>query len=262
MDQLEQLEQLRAHLDMCDGIILDALRMRNKITEDITEYKQSHHMQIVQPEQEEKKKSFLEARMKGERHQAEIMHVFDAILLNSKKIQTRTLFDYNLVLIGFMGTGKTTISNVLKQVFAMDVIEMDQMIAQREGMSISEIFETYGEQYFRDAETNLLIELQTQKNVVISCGGGTPLREVNVAEMKKNGKVILLTAKPETIFARVKNSHDRPVIENNKNIPFITQLMEQRRPKYEAAADIIIHTDGKSAFEICEEIIARAINRS
>ena len=114
--------------------------------------------------------------------------------------QSKALFDFNLVLIGFMGTGKTTISNTLQHIFAMDVIEMDQMIEEREGMSISEIFETYGEQYFRDAETNLLIEMQERKNVVISCGGGTPLREVNVAEMKKNGKVILLTAEPETIF--------------------------------------------------------------
>lgn len=256
---MEQLERLRAHLDMCDGIILDALRMRNQITEDITEYKRSHDMRIVQPEQEEKKRSFLGSRMKGERHQEEILSVFDAILLSSKKIQTRALFEYNLVLIGFMGAGKTTISNTLKHIFAMDVIEMDQIIAEREGMSISEIFETYGEQYFRDAETNLLIELQNRKNVVISCGGGTPLREANVAEMKKNGKVILLTADPETILERVKDSHDRPVIENNKNIPFITELMEQRRPKYEAAADIIIHTDGKNEYEICEEIIMRAL---
>ena len=66
---------------------------------------------------------------------------------------TRALFDYNLVLIGFMGTGKTTISNTLKHIFSMDVIEMDQIIVQREGMSISEIFEKYGEPSFRDAET-------------------------------------------------------------------------------------------------------------
>ena len=257
---MEQLEELRARLDMCDGIILDALRMRNKITEDIAEYKRSHNMQIVQLEQEEKKKCFLQNRMKGNGHQKEILNVFDAILLNSKKIQTKALFDYNFVLTGFMGAGKTTISNALKHIFAIDVIEMDQIIAEREGMSISEIFETYGEQYFRDAETNLLIELQSRKNIVLSCGGGTPLREVNVSEMKKIGKVILLTAKPETIFERVKDCHDRPVLENNKNIPFIAELMEQRRPKYEAAADIIISTDGKNEYEICEEIIAKVLN--
>lgn len=166
-------------------------------------------------------------------------------------------FDYNLVLIGFMGTGKTTISGTLKEMFGMDVIDMDQVIAEREGMSISEIFATHGEPYFRDAETNLLIELQSRKNVVISCGGGTALREANVAEMKKNGRVILLTAEPETILERVKDSHDRPLIENNKNVEFIAGLMEQRRPKYEAAADIVVHTDHKDARAICEEIAAR-----
>lgn len=101
---------------------------------------------------------------------------------------------------------------------------MDQIIAEREGMSIPDIFEVHGEQYFRDLETNLLIEMQARKNVVISCGGGTPLRECNVVEMKKNGRVVLLTASPETIFDRVKDSHDRPVIENNKNVPFIADL--------------------------------------
>ena len=141
----------------------------------------------------------------------------------------------------------------------MEVIEMDQIIAKREGMSISDIFEVHGEQYFRDLETNLLIEMQSRKNVVISCGGGTPLRECNVVEMKKNGRVVLLTASPETIFDRVKDSHDRPVIENNKNVPFIADLMEKRRAKYEAAADIIINTDGKSLIEVCEELVQQLL---
>lgn len=84
------------------------------------------------------------------------------------------------------------------------------------------------------------------------------MREVNVKEMKKNGKVILLTAKPETIMERVKDSHDRPLLENNKTVEHISSLMELRREKYEAAADIIIETDHKSTVEICEEIITRA----
>lgn len=117
----------------------------------------------------------------------------------------------------------------MKNSFAMEVIEMDQIIAEREGMTISDIFEVYGEQYFRNLETNLLIEMQSKTNVVISCGGGTPMRECNVVEMKKNGRVVLLTAKPETILDRVKDSHDRPLIENNKTVPFIADLMEKRR---------------------------------
>ena len=252
---MNQLEVLRESLGQCDEIILDALLMRNRIVEDIMVYKEANNVPILQPEQEAKQKEWLERRMQEKRHKNEVADVFESITRNSKKIQARKLFNYNIVLIGFMGAGKSTISDYLKTVFAMDIIEMDQIIAKRAGMSISDIFETYGEQYFRDCETNLLIEMQSRTNVVISCGGGTPMRECNVVEMKKNGRVVLLTAKPETILDRVKDSHDRPLIENNKTVPFIADLMSKRREKYEAAADIIIETDGKSELEICEELI-------
>ena len=254
---MNQLEILRESLGQCDEIILDALLMRNRIVEDIMAYKEANDIPILQPEQEAKQKEWLERRMADRRHKAEVEDVFDSITQNSKKIQARKLFNYNIVLIGFMGAGQSTISEFLKTAFAMDVIEMDQIIAEREGMSISDIFEVYGEQYFRDLETNLLIEMQSRTNVVISCGGGTPMRECNVAEMKKNGRVVLLTAKPETILDRVKDSHDRPLIENNKTVSFIAELMEKRREKYEAAADIVIETDGKDELQICEELIHR-----
>lgn len=166
-------------------------------------------------------------------------------------------FDYNIVLIGFMGTGKSTVSSYLKKKFGMEVVEMDQIISEKQGMNISDIFKTYGEEYFRDLETDLLIEMQSRKNVVISCGGGVPMRERNVVEMKKNGKVVLLTAKPETILERVKNDHRRPLLEGNKNVEFIAELMEKRREKYEAAADIMIETDGKTKQEICKELMQR-----
>lgn len=256
---MNQLEILRESLGQCDEIILDALLMRNRIVEEIMAYKEANNLQILQPEQEAKQKEWLHRRLEEKRHQAEVEAVFDSIIKNSKKIQARKLFDYNIVLIGFMGAGKSTISSYLRDMFAMDVVEMDQVIAEKEGMSISDIFEMYGEEYFRDAETNLLIEMQSQTNVVISCGGGVPMRERNVVEMKKNGKVVLLTAKPETILDRVKDNHDRPLLENNKNVPFIADLMGKRREKYEAAADIIIETDGKSKLEICEEMIQKLL---
>ena len=277
---MNQLEVLRESLGQCDEIILDALLMRNRIVEDIMVYKEANNVPILQPEQEAKQKEWLERRMQEKRHKNEVADVFESITRNSKKIQARKLFNYNIVLIGFMrGTGKTTCAKIFAKAVncldttspdpcgkceickgidsgsIMDIIEMDQIIAERAGMSISDIFETYGEQYFRDCETNLLIEMQSRTNVVISCGGGTPMRECNVAEMKKNGRVVLLTAKPETILDRVKDSHDRPLIENNKTVPFIADLMSKRREKYEAAADIIIETDGKSELEICEELI-------
>ena len=163
-------------------------------------------------------------------------------------------FEYNIFLIGFMGCGKSTVSATLQELYATEVIEMDEEIVKREGMSIPDIFRLKGESYFREVETNLLIEMQNRTNVVVSCGGGVPMRECNVIEMKKNGKVVLLTAKPETIYERVKDNHDRPLLENNKSVSYIAELMEKRREKYEAAADIIIETDGKTAMEICKEL--------
>ena len=252
---MNQLEVLRESLGQCNEIILDALLMRNRIVEDIMAYKEANDLPILQPEQEARQKEWLERRMEGRRHKNEVSAVFEEITRNSKMIQARKLFDYNIVLIGFMGAGKSTISDFLKTVFAMEIVEMDQIIAERQGMSISDIFETYGEEYFRDLETNLLIEMQSRTNVVISCGGGVPMRERNVVEMKKNGRVVLLTAKPETILERVKDNHDRPLLEGNKTVPYIAQLMEKRREKYEAAADIVIETDGKSELQICEELV-------
>ena len=238
---MNQLEVLRESLGQCDEIILDALLMRNRIVEDIMVYKEANDLPVLQPEQEAKQKGWLEARMEGRRHKKEVNDVFASITQNSKRIQSRNLFNYNIFLIGFMGAGKSTISDYLKNVLAMDVVEMDQCIVERQGMSISDIFETYGEEYFRELETNLLIEMQ----------------ERNVTEMKKNGRVVLLTAKPETILERVKDNHDRPLLENNKNVSFIADLLEKRRAKYEAAADIVVETDGKSELEICEELIHR-----
>ncbi len=165
----------------------------------------------------------------------------------------------NIVLIGFMGTGKSAIANCLSKMLPMETVEMDEVIAERARMSISDIFAVYGEEYFRNLETNLLVELQEKSNVIISCGGGTPLRDNNVAEMKKNGRVVLLTAKPETIYERIRNSHDRPLLENNKNISFISKLLEERKAKYEAAADVVIETDDKNKLQISEEIVGKLL---
>ena len=256
---MNELERLKNEIRQCDAAILEALLERNKGIEEITLYKKEHGLPFFQREQEMGIQKWLKSEAMGKPHKQEVEDVFFSIYKGAKKIQAEKLLDQNIFLIGFMGCGKSTVADFLNRELSMEVIEMDQIIAKREGMSISDIFEVHGEQYFRDLETNLLIEMQSRKNVVISCGGGTPLRECNVVEMKKNGRVVLLTASPETIFDRVKDSHDRPVIENNKNVPFIADLMEKRRAKYEAAADIVINTDGKSIIEVCEELVQKLL---
>ena len=246
---MNDLELYREELANCDAKITEALKERYAIIEKIMAYK----------EQEEKQKKRLMFSLHNDKHRDEIYDVFERIQRNSKKIQARKLFDYNIVLIGFMGAGKSTISDYLSTMFAMEVVEMDQLIAEREGMSISDIFETYGEEYFRNMETNLLIEMQEKKNVIISCGGGVAMRERNVAEMKKNGRVVLLTAHPQTILDRVKDSDDRPLLNGHKNVEYIEQLMEARREKYEAAADIVVDTDNKTVLQICEDLIQKLL---
>ena len=254
---MNDLEMYREQLTLCDDKIIDALAERNTIIEKIMVYKEEYGMPILQPRQEEKQQRRLEEKLSGSKYKKEIEDVFSCIRKNSKRIQARKLFNYNIVLIGFMGAGKSTISVYLSTMFAMKIVEMDQVIAEREQMSIPDIFATYGEEYFRDLETGLLVEMQSRKNTVISCGGGAALRERNVTEMKKNGRVVLLTASPETIFDRVKDSDDRPVLNGRKNVKGISELMEQRREKYEAAADIVINTDNKTVLEVCEELVQR-----
>ena len=165
-------------------------------------------------------------------------------------------FDFNIYLIGFMGAGKSTVSKELQKRLDMDIAEMDQMIVDNQGMPISDIFTKYGEDYFRDVETKTLIELKEKGSTIVSCGGGIVVREENTAHMKDNGKVVLLTATPETILERVKDSNERPILNDNMNVEFIANLMEKRREKYLAVADICVATDGKSASEICDEIIS------
>lgn len=254
---MNDLEMYREQLALCDDKIIDALAERNAIVEKIMAYKEEYGMAILQPQQEKKQKNRLEEKLADNKYKEEIFDVFRCILRNSKRIQARKLFDYNIVLIGFMGAGKSTISDYLSTMFDMEIVEMDQVIAEREEMSIPDIFVTYGEEYFRDLETSLLIEMQDRKNTVISCGGGAALRERNVEEMKKNGRVVLLTASPEVVYERVKDSNDRPVLNGRKNVEGIAELMEQRRGKYEAAADIVINTDHKTVLQVCEELVQR-----
>lgn len=160
----------------------------------------------------------------------------------------------NIFLIGYMGSGKSSVAAYMAEKYGMEVLEMDEIIADREGVSISDIFAKQGEEYFRDVETKLLQEICMQEDKVVSCGGGVVLRSHNVEMMKKRGTIVLLSARPETILERVKDDDRRPLLEGNKTVDFISEMMEKRREKYEGAADIIIPTDGKQVADICNEI--------
>ena len=163
--------------------------------------------------------------------------------------------EQNIFLIGFMGAGKSTIAKVLQRELGMELVEMDERIVKEQGMSINDIFAQKGEDGFRDIESQLVIDIGKNKNSIVSCGGGVVVRPQNVENMKKSGKIVFLTATPETILKRVKNGKDRPLLNGHMNVEYISELMEKRRQMYEDAADVKVSTDGKTVGEICTEII-------
>ncbi len=166
----------------------------------------------------------------------------------------------NIFLIGFMGAGKSTVARKLQSEYGMRLIEMDEQIEAQEKMPISEIFAERGEEYFRRLETELLESLNREENTVVSCGGGVPMRERNVEAMRKSGRIVYLSASPETIYERVRHAHNRPLLENNMNVEYIAGLLGERLPKYLAAADVTVSTDGRDVKEICEEILREDID--
>ena len=167
----------------------------------------------------------------------------------------------NLFLIGFMGAGKSSVSAGLGRMLGREVVEMDQRIAAQEGMSIPELFAQKGEPYFRACETALLKSFAQGAPRIVSCGGGVPLREENVAAMRESGTVVLLTASPEVILERVKDSDERPLLQGHKDVPYIAALMEQRRPRYEAAADITVDTSRLNIEEVCRQVLRQVPER-
>lgn len=158
-------------------------------------------------------------------------------------------------LIGFMGVGKSSVAAVLGQTLGVPVREMDEVIAERENRSIPEIFQQDGEAYFREVEHRVLEELGSGPQI-ISCGGGVPMRRDNVESMHALGLTVLLTAEPETVFQRVRHDDNRPLLRGNMNVAYIAELMEQRRERYESAADCCVATDGRTVEELCREIVA------
>lgn len=253
----KELACLRSIIADCDERITAALKTRMECIEGIITYKRENGLPVLQPEQERKQLARVAEAVAGSVFEEEILHIFEGIIANSKRIQAKTLFDKNILLIGFMGAGKSTVSAKLSELLAMEIMEMDAYIQKKEGMRIKDIFATNGEEYFRNCESNTLIELRERKRMVVSCGGGVPLREKNVELMKNSGYVVWLTATPEAIYERVKDSTERPLLNGNMNVPFIQNLMESRREKYERAADIVIDTTGKEIESICEELLQK-----
>lgn len=163
----------------------------------------------------------------------------------------------NIVLCGMMGVGKSTVGIKLAELTKRRWIDTDTVIANRHGR-ILDIFEYYGEAYFRELESKIVAEYCEQDDLVISTGGGLVLNWENAEKLKKNGKIFFLQGSLETLLARITNDGDtRPLLRHTKSAgKKMEQLINDRRPVYEYVADYTIETDDKSADEVANEIIS------
>ena len=258
---MNDLEMYRESLALCDDKIIDALVERSKIVEKIMAYKEEYGMPILQPQQEAKQALRLEEKLNDNKYREEIMDIFECIRMNSKKIQARKLFDYNIVMIGFMGAGKSTVARTLGEWFDMDIVEMDELISERQGMSIPEIFEKHGEEYFRNLETNLLIELQKASRTIISCGGGAMLNAESAAAARETGAVVLLDQSFAVCYSRIKNDTNRPLVQRNTKEQLET-IYHQRDSVYRAHANYIVpagNTPEESAQRVLDALGLSAV---
>lgn len=175
-----------------------------------------------------------------------------------KSLMMEVLGATNIILEGFMGSGKSTVSELLSDKLELELIDTDEAIEEAEGRKISEIFEQDGEEAFRDMETELMemVISEHMRETVISLGGGLPVREKNRELLKRAGKVVYLRTSPETVYDRLKGDDTRPLLKSENPLARIKELQDKRGKIYEEAADIIVDTDGKTPAEVADEIIS------
>ena len=170
----------------------------------------------------------------------------------------KKVYGNNIVLTGFMGSGKTSVGKALASLTGKMFIDMDEAIVRAAGMSINEIFEKYGEESFRRLEHDMLVEYSLDKyDSIISTGGGIVVREDNIPYLKEMGKVFYLDASDETIYERIKDDNERPLMrgcDRDEALKRIASLKAKRLFEYAKALDVRVDTEGKNASEIAEII--------
>ena len=160
----------------------------------------------------------------------------------------------NIVLVGFMGTGKTSVGQRLARRLGMTYVDTDDIIEQTAGRRITDIFNQHGELYFRELESDAVRKVSRLDDHVISTGGGVVLRAENLEFLKRNGVVFCLMATSEEIWARVKHETHRPLLKAPNPVKKIHEMLKDREAYY-ALADCMIRTDGVPIERVADKII-------
>ena len=160
----------------------------------------------------------------------------------------------NISLTGFMGSGKSTVGKILAQKLKFLYIDLDTVIELSERMKISRIFEEKGQDYFRKVESEVIYKIYNNTGCIFSCGGGVILNKKNMDIIKKSSIVIFLSVNAETVFKRLKDEKDRPLLSNGDMEAKISEMLAYRQPLYTKYADIVIDTNRLTPREVAEKI--------
>jgi shikimate kinase len=160
----------------------------------------------------------------------------------------------NLALIGFMGTGKTSVGRLVAELLNFEYLDTDEMIQSGTGRTISDIFKTDGEPAFRALEEKTVVELASRAKTVIATGGGLPTNPINLTSLKTHALVVCLWASPEKIWERVKNQSHRPLLHDENPQVKIRELLAAREPFYKQA-DVLLNTDLRSVREVAQQVV-------
>ncbi len=163
----------------------------------------------------------------------------------------------NVVLIGYRGTGKTTVGRLLATHLGRILVSLDEEIVREAGMPIPRIVSSRGWEYFRDLEARMVQTFSRMNDLVIDTGGGVILRPTNVTELKSNGYLFWLTAPPDVIIDRIRCSSERPPLTAGKSfLEEVHEVLAEREPLYRAAADTVIDTAGQSPEQVCAQVLS------
>ena len=163
----------------------------------------------------------------------------------------------NIILLGMMGAGKTLVGKKLKELFPkLELVDIDEFIENKANMKISDIFAKYSENYFRNLESETIKDICLNDNQIISLGGGAFEKQENQEILNKNGITIYLKATAQTLFDRIKSETHRPLLQQGFGVEKVSEILSKRAHNYEKAS-IVIDTDGKTPYNIIEEIQKR-----
>ena len=254
-----EFDNLRDKIVSCDYKLLRVLEQRYNCVLKVANYKRNNRKPILDKKRQQEVADVFLKNMRHtyfkKYHEKEFKDIINFIVDVSCDIQYKKIYKNNIVLIGFMGCGKTTIGRMLSRRLGVKFLDTDYQIEKRVMMKVGDIFSKFGEEYFRKVESDVIKVISSSFSGVISTGGGSVLNKGNVRNLKSSGKLIYLKSSPEHIFFNLKRSNKvRPLLKQNLSMSYIQKFIKSRSDIYNNVKDYEINIDNLSMDQIIYNI--------